>query len=225
MRNLVAAAMCAAMLVSVAPDVRGQSGGGAVAGWNESRRYLDYYVSRYRLGVDSEQPAESDAVGGRLMWSVAPMLRSVQSPWLDRTLVGGYLTHTPEDADRNEVLRYGAQVDVIVWPTPLAGRVEPLVSLAAGAVRITDSGVRWRSVPYLMPDEPEGRWIGTVPPLLQGSLPDRTWTGASLTPGIGARIRLMPGVSFRTDARQVIDFHDRPTHNFELSGGISVGTA
>jgi hypothetical protein len=42
-------------------------------------------------------------------------------------------------------------------------------------------------------------------------------------PGIGARIRLLPGLSLRTDARRVIDFHDGVTGNLELSGGISVG--
>lgn len=224
MRKLFLAAVIYAALLGVLPgEVGAQTGSVYAADVNDNRRYLDYYVSRYRLGWDSDRPAETDAVGGRLMWSVAPLLRTIENPWLDRTLVGGYITHTPEDADHNEILRYGAQIDFIVTSTPFAGRVEPLVSLAAGAVRVTEAGVRWRSVPYIMPDEPEGRWVGRAP-LLQTSLPDRTWTGASITPGIGARIRLMRGVSFRTDARQVIDFYDRATNNFELSGGISVGT-
>lgn len=191
----------------------------------DARRYLDYYMSRFRLAWSSGNAEETDAVGGRLMWSMAPLVPSWNTPWLDRALLGGYVAHTSEDVDRMEILRFGAQMDFIVTPEPLAGRIEPLVSLAAGAVRVTEPGIQWRSVPYIVPDGQGERGIGAAPPLmLEASLPERTHTRPSLTPGIGARIRLLPGLSLRTDARRVIDFRDGATGNLELSGGISVGT-
>lgn len=220
-RFLMLVLASAALLCALPSAAAGQADGPRLTDPDEGRRYLDYYVSRFRLAEGSGGATE-DAVGGRVMWSVAPLLRPGASPWLDRALVGGYLTHSPEDGDRREMWRYGVQVDYIVTPAPLAGRVEPLVSLAAGAVRVTEPGMRWTSVPYLIPREDAGEpGVGT--PLLTASLPDRVATRPSVTPGVGARIRILPGLSLRTDARQVIDFHDGTRSDFELSGGISVG--
>lgn len=210
----------AALLCALPSAAAGQVDGSRLTARDEGGRYFDYYVSRFRLSEGSGGATE-DGVGGRMMWSVAPLLRS-GSPWLDRALVGGYLTHTPEDGDRHEMWRYGAQVDYIVTPEPLVGRVEPLVSLAAGAVRVTEPGMQWSSVPYLIPRE-EAREGGVGTPILSAALPDRVSTRPSVTPGIGARVRILPGLSLRTDARQVIDFRDEVVSNFELSAGISVG--
>lgn len=223
MSRMLISVLFAAGLLALAPSsVHGQVEGARGAEDADGRRYLDYYVSRFRLASSPGGEAEADAVGGRLMWSVAPLIRALPGEWESRTLVGGYLTHAPDDTDRMEILRYGAQVDYFVTSAPMGGRVEPLLSLAAGAVRVTESAVHWASVPYLVLDgEGEGGMRGT--PLLRASLPERVSTSASVTPGVGARIRLLPGLSFRTDARQVIDFRDGVTANLELSGGISVG--
>lgn len=223
MSRAVVSVLAFALLLGLLPAEAGaQAEGTRRAEEVDARRYLDYYVSRYRLEWSPGDSPEADAVGGRLMWSVAPLIRAFPGDWASRTLVGGYLTHTPEDSERMEILRYGAQMDYIVTSSPLGGRVEPLVSLAAGAVRVTEPGIRWSSIPYVLFDGTgEGGMLGT--PILRASLPDRVSTSASLTPGIGARIRLLPGLSFRTDARQVIDFLDGMTTNLELSGGISVG--
>lgn len=226
MSRIVMLALALALTSGIVPAVvAAQANGARLEAPESSRRYLDYYMSRFRLGWSSEDSEGTDAVGGRLMWSMAPLVSFWDTPWLDRALLGGYVAHTPEDADRMEVMRFGAQMDFIVTPMPLAGRIEPLVSLAAGAVRVTEPGIHWRSVPYLLVDEQGERRLGTAPsPMLEASLPDRTHTSPSLTPGIGARIRLLPGLSLRTDARRVIDFRDGATGNLELSGGISVGT-
>lgn len=169
----------------------------------ESRRFLDYFLSRNRL----DQGTELDGIGGRITW---PLAARGGAPLLERVSVGGYLVHTPEDAEEYEMLHYGVEADVRVSPQPLAGRVDPLLSLGVGAVRVEEPGRRYAGGrgAYLVLKEP-----GAAP---------ATDTSLSLVPGLGARVYLLPGVGFRSDLRLVVDFRERTTRNVELSGGLSL---
>lgn len=167
-------------------------------GWGAEPPRFDYFVSSFRAAADG---TGEDAVGGRLMWPVER---------LPRTHLGGYLIHTSEDERGSSAWRVGAQADFRVMATPLlGGRVDPLLSLGAGVVRS-------EAVPPAIPAAVRAPGA----PLL---LPPHRSTGLSVAPGIGVRLRLLPSLGLRGDARQVLDFRDGVRSNLELSGGLSIG--
>ena len=169
MRRLVGLVLALAMLVAAPSSLFGQEG---------DRPEFDYFLSRY------QGEGEVEAVGARLMWS------------LGRTSVGGYFVHAPEEQAWAGSWRYGAQADLRVTRRPVAGRVDPFLSLGVGASRLLEGRER-----LLAPAR----------------------THLSVAPGVGLRFRLRPGFGLRGDARQVLDFHDGVKRNLELSGGLSLG--
>ena len=90
---------------------------------------------------------------------------------------------------------------------PIAGRVEPLVSLGVGASRIEEE------LRAPLPLASAHAW----------TLVGRTRTLLSVAPGVGFRLLVAPGLGIRGDARQVIDFDETPRRNVEISGGVSIG--
>ena len=196
MRRLVRLLLALAILLAAPSSLFGQVGVGAPGSRAMDRPEFDYFLSRYR-GVGGA--GEAEAVGARLMWSLAPLGR--RSPLLGRTSVGGYLVRSPDDQAWTESWRYGAQADVRVTRLPVAGRIDPVLSLGVGASRVLDER------------EVEER----------RSLFGEPRTHLSLAPGLGVRFRLGPGFGLRGDARQVLDFRDGVQRKLELSGGLSLG--
>jgi hypothetical protein len=182
MRRLVRFVLALAILLAAPTALLGQVGMRAPE--------LDYFLSHY--------DAEGEAVGARLMWSLAPLRR--ESALLSRASLGGYLVRSPDEQAWTGSWRYGAQADVRVTRLPVAGRFDPFLSLGVGASRTLDTS------------EPEER----------GRLFERS-TRLSLAPGLGVRFRLSPGFGIRGDARQVLDFRDGVERKLELSGGLSLG--
>jgi hypothetical protein len=164
---------------------------------------LDYFMGRYR---GASAGGDAGAVGGRLMWSLAPLAPA--SGWLSRAYVGAYVVHAPDEEDRTEAWRYGAQADLRLSRHPVVGRVEPLLSLGVGASRFDEEV---RAPAPLRGDYGDWRWG------------DRTRTLLSVTPGVAVRVLLAPGFGIRGDARQVLDFDERVHRNLEFSGGLSLG--
>jgi hypothetical protein len=197
MRRLVRLVLAVAILLAAPTSLFGQGGlRAAVGGAEVDRPELDYFLSRYR-GADGAMQAQ--AVGARLMWSLAPL--QGESALLSRTSVGGYLVHSPDDKTWSGSWRYGAQADLRVTRLPLAGRVDPFLSVGVGASRVLEPG-----------DAAE-----------RGRLFEKPSTHLSVAPGLGMRLRVTPGLGLRWDARQVLDFRDRVERNVELSGGLSLG--
>ncbi len=161
---------------------------------------VEYFVACSRMALGGGR-TDLDGVGGRILW-----------PLVSRMALGGYVVHTPEDSEDVEMWHYGVQADLRLPGPGLVPRVDPLLSLGVGAVRV---------------EEEPGR-TPTAPPLLLAaeprSAPARPETSLSLVPGLGAKLRLVPGLDFRGDLRMVVDFRDRTTWNLELSGGISIPT-
>lgn len=187
-----------AMLLAAAPALAQQDGPRVRTTWGAEPPRFDYFVSSYRAAADGEG---DDAVGGRLMWPVER---------LPRTDLGGYLIHTTEDERGSNAWRVGAQADFRVFATPLLGGwVDPILSLGAGVVRS-------ETVPPSIP-------AAVRAPGSPLRLPPHRDTGLSVAPGIGVRLRLLPAVGLRGDARQVLDFQDGVRSNLELSGGLSIG--
>ncbi|HEX2190775.1 MAG TPA: hypothetical protein VHG51_17840 [Longimicrobiaceae bacterium] len=167
----------------------------------ETRPSFEYFVARNRLDRGGAA-SELDGVGGRVLWPLAAM-----DPLLSRVAVGGYLVHSARDGEDPDMWHYGVQADLRLSRSAFAGRVDPLVSLGVGAVRVKEPGT--------------GEWIAPLRDPLAASTA-RVRTDPSLVPGIGARIHLLPGVGLRGDARMVVDFRDRASRSLEFSGGISI---
>jgi hypothetical protein len=193
MRPFVGLLIALALLLAAPASLFGQV---AAPATRADRPELDYFLSRYH-GVDGA--GEIEAVGARLMWSLAPLRR--QSALLDRTSVGGFLVHSPDENGFTASWRYGAQADLRVTRLPVAGRLDPFLSLGVGASRLLDS------------EAPESGARVIVAPR----------THLSVAPGVGLRYRLAPGFGLRGDARQVLDFREGMQRNVELSGGLSFG--
>ncbi|HEX7240378.1 MAG TPA: hypothetical protein VF263_08945 [Longimicrobiaceae bacterium] len=169
---------------------------------------VEYFVARSRMALGGGR-TDLDGVGGRILWSLA---RRDAPPLVSRMTLGGYVVHTPEDTEDVEMWHYGVQADLRLPGPGLVPRVDPLLSLGVGAVRVEEEpGTTPTAPPLLLAAEPR-------------SAPARPETSLSVVPGVGAKLRLVPGLDFRGDLRMVVDFRDRTTRNLELSGGISIPT-
>jgi hypothetical protein len=150
---------------------------------------------------------DTHGVGGRLMWNLAPATGATvgASGLASRTELGLYGTYTPERRF-GQGLRlgsYGGGVTADVRPlaTPIIGRVDPYVSLGAGALHVN---VDRASTSTPAPS-----------PLLE-----RSRTTFALTPGAGLLVRLTPGVALRGDVRDMLTFRDDTRHNLAFGAGL-----
>jgi hypothetical protein len=180
----------------------------------EPRPSFEYFVARSRLeqgGVASRL----DGVGGRVLWPLP-----AGGPLLSRMAVGGYLTHAEEDGREPDMWHYGVQADLRLARSPLAGRVDPLLSLGVGAVRVEEPvAVAPPPAPLFDPGP------SLLTPLRDGgarSPAPRTRTSPSLVPGVGARVHLLPWLGFRGDVRMLVDFRDGARRDLEVAGGLSI---
>ncbi len=103
---------------------------------------------------------------------------------------------------------YGVQADLRLTRSPLMGRVDPLLSLGVGAVRVEEPAA--------------GSLLAPVPGALGRSSEVRTTTDPSLVPGVGARVHLLPWLGFRGDVRMLVDFRDGARRDLEIAGGLSI---
>ncbi|HEV2132005.1 MAG TPA: hypothetical protein VGR27_12915 [Longimicrobiaceae bacterium] len=211
MRSYVIATLAAAALLVSASGAAAQVHADRHANYTDAARSVDLFLSQHRLTLDGERWDASGA-GGRVLWSLAPLARSTGLSLLDRAAAGGYLVHSLGSIERREVWHYGVQADVRVAPIPL-GRVDPIVSLGIGAVR-AEAPIR----PVLLAPERSVVREGDAP--REGIISEQVVTSLSFTPGIGARVRVLPGLALRGDLRSLIDLRDERRH-LELSGGIS----
>jgi len=146
-------------------------------------------------------------VGGRLMWSLAPTAPATgaASGLASRTDVGLYGTYTPQQrfGQGFRLGSHGAGVTTDVRPlaSPIAGRVEPYLSVGAGSLRVNVDGAS-----ALTP---------APSPLLE-----RSRTVFTFTPGAGVAVRLTPGVALRGDVRDLMTFRDETRHNVAFGAGL-----
>jgi len=176
---------------------------------------LEPYVSRARLDptVVGERTRFSGA-GARLLYRAPDRLVP------DRLLVGGFFTYAPAHERGATTSQVGALADLSLAHRPIAGRLEPLLSLGVGAFR-----TRWDDARL------DGRVL-CVRPLDSGGgapacfdAPARRRAPATqlaLSPGVGARVGLLPGVALRVDARDLVIYRGGPRHSFELTTGVSL---
>lgn len=213
MRSYVIATLAVAALLVSASGAAAQVHADRHANYTDAARSVDLFLTQHRLTLDDGERWDASGAGGRVLWSLAPLARSAGFPLLDRVAAGGYLVHSLGSVERREVWHYGVQTDVRLVPVPV-GRVDPIVSLGIGAVR-AEAPIR----PVLPAPERSVVLEGDGP--RAGMISEQVVTSLSLTPGIGARVRVLPGMALRGDLRSLIDVRDERRH-LELSGGISV---
>ena len=94
----------------------------------------------------------------------------------------------------------GAEADVRPLAAPLFGRIEPVVTLGAGALRTDVERVGAARAP----------------------LAASTNTTFVLSPGIGARLAIGRGLAIRGDVRDMVTFRHDTRHNLAFNAGLSL---
>jgi hypothetical protein len=162
-------------------------------------------------------------VGARLTWALAP---AGASSWLGRhAAVGVFGAYTPEQRLGFSTAQLGAAVDVT--PAPLGalagGRLEPFVSLGAGALRTNAHVAPRRPAAGAHPRTAGGPREGAVPGTAPGgAVPavPRTGTAFMLVPAAGVRVHVRPGVAAEADVRNVVTFGDGARRHPALGTGV-----
>ena len=188
------------------------------------RATLEGYVARAQLDpAVAGARAQLDAVGARLLVPVGH-LTAAAPRWLgERVSLGGFITSAATGERGVAARHYGVQADLGLTERPLAGRVEPLASLGVGGFRTRHEPrapqllgtACFRSI-----DVSAVAGGGRCVPLRRDDLAEHRHALA-LSPALGARIALLPGLALRVDARDVIVYGGGPRHNPELALGLS----
>jgi hypothetical protein len=204
-RILLVAALGVLLSGSLPTDARAQlafdTGARIAPSWPGRRPALEGFYSQQRF--DGAGAPRADGLGAKLMWNPALTADPSNASWLARhTAVGLYGVYTPERELGFSTVHGGVVADVRPLAGLVAGRVEPFVSLGAGALRtnVRDDAATRRTAPS---------------PLLAKSV-----TTATLMPGIGARVMLTPGVALQGDLRDVMTFRAGTQHNTAFGVGL-----
>ena len=184
---------------------------------------FEAYLSRARLDPSVVgTPTRLEGVGGRLL---VPLAAFDAGGFARRLSVGGFVAHAPDDDDRLSAVHYGATTDVRLLDRPIAGTFDPLFSLGVGAFRVrraVESGL-FSSPACLRPND-----FVVIPrrpecsPYAALRKPTVAETDFALSPAVGTRIALLPGVALRLDLRDIVIYRGAPRHNFELATGVSI---
>jgi hypothetical protein len=163
-----------------------------------ARPALEGFYTQLRFDGAADR-GRAEGMGGRLMWGAAP-IPGAPSSLVARTSAGLFAAFTPQQDLGFSTLQLGLVADV--RPFSIAGRVDPFVSVGAGALRTTVAPGRETDAAAVTP------------------LADRSNTTLALTPGIGARVSVAPGVSVRGDVRDVVTFRRDTRHNVAIGAGV-----
>ena len=196
------------------------------------RLSLEAFITQYRLEGDrGGDRLAHHAIGGRIMWSLAPRTDPTRGTLATRTSLGGFIIHTPESQTELRTSHYGAQADVRMLRSPLAGRLDPMVSLGVGAFRTEGARVQFTRVPgtsilTLADRQPVAEFprehFTDADIVTDVEIVRHSTTSLAVTPGLGARVAVAPGFAVRGDIRDVLVFRAGVRHNVEVSAGFSL---
>jgi len=189
----------------------------------EPQPVLEGYVARARLdpGVAGTR-ARVEGMGARLLIPVDQLTSSSTHGLAGRLLVGGFFTALPADEQGVSARHYGAQADLRLTDHPLAGDIQPLVSLGVGAFRARSDGGQYALGSIcLRPRDLAGAGAPErcVPQIAER--PRIDGANLALSPAVGVRVGLLPGLAARADARDVIVYRGAARHIPELALGLS----
>lgn len=197
-------ALGAALLVPLAAHAQDGGGTGGAMGRRLPRLALEPYVVNTQLddAVNGAGRSGINGYGARLTIGQPPRMRP---GILSRGALAAWAHWAPERGG-NVVRHVGLQQEVYVAQRPIAGFLDPVVTLGGGAYRITHTYD-----------------VGGVGPYRA------TRERFALTPGVGIRV-LTPGRLFlRVDARDAIVFNQRDAvgarrtlNNYEFTGGVGI---
>ena len=201
-RFVLLTSLAAALTGAVAPDPALAQQAMRTDSWRATTRSVEGLYTQYRFDTDVGSRVDVDGFGGRLMWSPAPATRF--GGLAARSSVGLFAAYAPRQDGLNfSALHVGGQADVRPLAAPIFGRLDPVLSLGAGAFRTnvdaTGAGAAVR-----------------VP------LADRSNTTFALSPGVGARFDLGRGLALRGDVADVITFRGDTRHNVAVGAGLSL---
>jgi len=173
--------------------------------WGDRRVTVEGFYNQYRFdGRSGDDRLNVDGIGGRLMWRLAPWTARESSTFGSigsRTALGAFAVYTPDQDLGFTTWHVGAQAEVEALPQPLFGRLDPVFSLGAGALRTDVRGTVMDDI----------------------AIANRTNTRFTLAPAFGARLAILPNAGLRADLQNVIAFRGGSfTHNPALLGGLSV---
>jgi hypothetical protein len=178
---------------------------------------LEQYLSHATL-----DPAVAGAAA-RLGGAGARLLRPLHAAHEDddssirrRLALGGFATYARPNDGGLTTWHYGALADLRLLDRPIAGRVEPLVSLGVGAFRTR------RDVDRPLGDGCRAAAISDVCPPRAPGQPVQVETAPAISPAIGVRVGLLPGLALRAETRDVIVYSGAPRHTVELATGVSL---
>ena len=219
-------AAVAALLAVAATPAGAQLPRPDLIGRTDGRLWLDGFFSRYH--VTAELPSRVPSVGGRAMWWLASPGDPGASPIARRVALGGFVVRTT-DAGAPELSHVGLEADLRVLERPIAGALDPMLTLGAGFMRFAErsrGGDMRPLTPYTwLPGPGEGTAPDAASPWRRA--PARRASGAqriagvALSPGLGARLGILPGIVLRADARRVVLVPSGAPHGVELSAGLS----
>ena len=188
----------------------------------EPKPVVEGYVARARLdpGVAGAR-ARVEGAGARVMFPLEQLTGATTHSLRRRVLVGGFVTSAPADDRRIVARHYGAQADVRLTDRPILGTVEPIASLGVGSfrARYAPDGELPLATVCLRPADAAAPAARCLPVLARE--PARTSADVALSPAIGMRVGILPGLALRADARDVVVYNGVPRHNPELAVGLS----
>jgi hypothetical protein len=165
---------------------------------------IEPLYTRIRFGGDGGRRT-ADGVGVRLVFGRRSLDDGEGDRLARRTELAVFATHARESAPRPHDQRLsttslGLAADLRPLARPLAGRLDPFVSLGLGLLRTRDAALA---------PPPALRW----PPVRV----ERTRSTAALLPGVGARLPLTSRVALQAEARDLIA---RGHHNVAVGAGL-----
>jgi hypothetical protein len=142
-----------------------------------------------------------NGIGARLMWN--PIRADYGATTLPaRFSIGLFGEWAPSQDKGFSVGHFGVQSDLSVVRSPLFGRVLPVLSLSAGALRTERSGAAISEADF--------------------ELGDRSLTMFALAPSLGTRIGVWRQLGLRADVRDVMTFRDQTRHHGQFTAGLSL---
>ena len=212
---LALSALLAAWALPIPLDAQSALPRGTVVEAYLARAVLDPAVAGDRARVEG--------IGARVLIPLPSLTDRALPGLLSRSSVGAFLTSIPERERGVEARHFGVQADVRPAAAPLAGRIEPLLSLGAGSFsgRIASST---RTLPAPLCLELHDAPVALAAQPCLRALPGRgelVRNLFALSPAAGVRLGVLPGLAVRAEVRDVIVHHGTARHNVEFLAGLS----
>ncbi|AHG89292.1 hypothetical protein J421_1755 [Gemmatirosa kalamazoonensis] len=166
------------------------------------RPSVDALYTRIHFAGDDGR-MDAPGVGARVMWR-GPTLFDAASR-VSHVDLGLFASYTPKRAlARNldaTTYHLGLAADVRPFATPLGARLDPFASLGLGVLSTHVANAQFRAPSPLFRD---------------------SQSAFTLSPGVGARLAILPALGFQADVRDIVTFIDGTRHNPSWSAGMRV---